>query len=467
MAKGRAISYSSSRVTPIAMWNQHCTEAGCQLAGCTDINQVAGCTEMGSQPTSCTEIGSRLAGCTEIRSQPTCRTEIGSQLARFTETGCQLADCTEKESQPTYRTETGSQPICCTELESHLAGCTEVGSQPMCRTETGSQLAGCTEIGRQLALVGTAPRGFMVGYALTKKKTKSFIQQKLLLQTKSKGITLVEIDRTIPLIDQGPFDVILQKLSGKEWRQELKDYMLKFPSSIVLDPPEASQHLRNRQSMLQAVTDLDLSGGRVGVPKQLVIMGDPKTIPSLVQKAGLKLPLVVKPLVSDGSAQSHAMSLCHDATCLPSLSPPLLLQEFVNHGGVLFKVYVIGESVRVVRRLSLPDVIEGEKKKKGEGLKSFDRVSSSSAAAAAHGILNEAAEPPSEKLLHLLASRLRQKLGLRLFNMDIIREGGVGDNYFVIDINYFPGYGKMPEYELVFTDFLSRLKKKKEEGSRE
>jgi hypothetical protein len=29
--------------------------------------------------------------------------------------------------------------------------------------------------------------------------------------------------------------------------------------------------------------------------------------------------------------------------------------------------------------------------------------------------------------------------GLRLFNLDIIREGGAGNQYYVIDINYFPG----------------------------
>ena len=33
-----------------------------------------------------------------------------------------------------------------------------------------------------------------------------------------------------------------------------------------------------------------------------------------------------------------------------------MLQEFVNHGGVLFKVYVIGGHATCVRRRSLPDV---------------------------------------------------------------------------------------------------------------
>lgn len=41
---------------------------------------------------------------------------------------------------------------------------------------------------------------------------------------------------------------------------------------------------------------------------------------------------VVKPLVADGSAKSHELSLAYDEVSLSKLDPPLVLQEFVNHG---------------------------------------------------------------------------------------------------------------------------------------
>lgn len=47
-------------------------------------------------------------------------------------------------------------------------------------------------------------------------------------------------------------------------------------------------------------------------------------------------------------------------------------------GGVLFKVYVIGDAIKVVRRFSLPDLSE---KDMGYGVKSFPRVSSAAATA--------------------------------------------------------------------------------------
>ncbi len=42
-------------------------------------------------------------------------------------------------------------------------------------------------------------------------------------------------------------------------------------------------------------------------------------------------------------------------------------------------------------------------------------------------------------LLKFLRSISSLKQGLRLFNLDMIRQGGAGDHYYVIDINYFPG----------------------------
>ncbi|CAA0809089.1 Inositol-tetrakisphosphate 1-kinase 3 [Striga hermonthica] len=110
--------------------------------------------------------------------------------------------------------------------------------------------------------------------------------------------------------------------------------------------------------MLQDVADLNLADtyGKVSVPKQLVIKKDPSSIPGAVNKAGLRLPIVAKPLV----AKSHELSLAYDEFSLQKLEPPLVLQEFINHGGVLFKVYIVGEAIKVVRRFSLPDVSKRE-----------------------------------------------------------------------------------------------------------
>ncbi|CAL1395638.1 unnamed protein product [Linum trigynum] len=302
----------------------------------------------------------------------------------------------------------------------------------------------------------------IVGYALTSKKIKSFLQPKLEGLARNKGILFVAIDQSRPLSDQGPFDIVLHKLTGKEWRQILEDYRKTHPEVTVLDPPDAIQHLHNRQSMLQCVADMNLSTsyGKVDVPRQLVIKKDASSIPDAVTKAGLTLPLVAKPLVADGSAKSHELSLAYDQYSLRKLEPPLVLQEFINHGGVLFKVYIVGEAIKVVRRFSLPDVCKRELANNA-GVCRFPRVSCAAASADEADLDPVIAELPPRPLLEKLGKELRRRLGLRLFNLDIIREHGTGDQFYVIDINYFPGYGKVPEYEHIFTDFLLGLAQSK------
>uniref|UniRef100_A0A2P2MJA5 Inositol-tetrakisphosphate 1-kinase n=1 Tax=Rhizophora mucronata TaxID=61149 RepID=A0A2P2MJA5_RHIMU len=221
----------------------------------------------------------------------------------------------------------------------------------------------------------------VVGYALTSKKIKSFLQPKLQGLARNKGILFVAIDQNRPLSDQGPFDIVLHKLTGREWQQILEEYRRTHPEVTVLDPPDAIQHLYNRQSMLQCVADMNLSDsyGKVDIPRQLVIKKDASSIPDAVTKAGLMLPLVAKPLVADGSAKSHELSLAFDQHSLQKLERPLVLQEFVNHGGVMFKVYVVGEAIKVVRRFSLPDVCKREIN--NPGVLHFPRVSCAAASA--------------------------------------------------------------------------------------
>ncbi|KAF8377694.1 hypothetical protein HHK36_031078 [Tetracentron sinense] len=253
------------------------------------------------------------------------------------------------------------------------------------------------------------PLKLVVGYALTSKKIKSFLQPKLESLARNKGILFVAIDQNRPLSDQGPFDIVLHKLSGKEWGQILEDYRQKHPEVTVLDPPDAIQHVHNRQSMLQDVADLNLSDC-----------------------------YVAKPLVVDDSSKSHELSLAYDQYSLSKLEPPLVLQEFVNHGGVLFKVYIVGEAIKVVRRYSLPDVSKCELSKSA-GVYRFPRVSCAAASADDADLDPCIAELPPRPLLERLAKELRRRLGLRLFNIDIIREHGTRDRFYVIDINYFPG----------------------------
>ncbi|KAH6813770.1 Inositol 1 [Perilla frutescens var. frutescens] len=309
---------------------------------------------------------------------------------------------------------------------------------------------------------------YRIGYALAPKKVQSFIQPSLLNLAKERGIDLFPVQITKPLIDQCPFDCIIHKLSDPEWLNQLEQLVIHNPNVVVIDRPEAIERLHNRVTMLQVVNQMEIACGvSIGVPKQ-VFVESPESLIDSVAPRDLSFPVIAKPLVADGSASSHQMSLVFNEEGLRGLklklNPPFVLQEFVNHGGVIFKVYVAGQHIQCVKRRSLPDISE-EKLGLSENLVSFSQISNVTAQDQSdEGVakLTEAAELPPSSFVTEVACQLREALKLNLFNFDMIRDNRVGGRYLVIDINYFPGYAKMPSYETILTDFFLDIVQKKQ-----
>jgi inositol-1,3,4-trisphosphate 5/6-kinase/inositol-tetrakisphosphate 1-kinase len=79
----------------------------------------------------------------------------------------------------------------------------------------------------------------------------------------------------------------------------------------------------------------------------------------------------------------------------------------------------------------------------------------------------EQGDLPPSRFIQDLANGLRELLGLRLFNFDVIRDSRARNRYLVIDINYFPGYAKMSGFESVLTNFFWNLFHEKPEASKE
>ena len=325
---------------------------------------------------------------------------------------------------------------------------------------------------------------------------------------RARGIEFRRIDGSRPLASQGPFDVVIHKVrdshgnSMDAWDRDLEAFAAANPQVHVVDSPAAIRRLSSRASMLQVLPCcLQLPQGIACIPRQLIVHADDAldaTMEALVARAGLSLPLVAKPMLVDGSLSSHRLALVTEEQGLGALQAPLVLQEFYNHGGVLFKVNVVGQSVTVVERNSLPDLdggdaerswdsdeeAEGRSGSGGEdvvgedaavweggvtsvispdererrGVRLFERISSAYASEGKRrsGALAAVCAPP-EDLVRKLAAELRERLGLQLFNFDLIRARQSPDRYYVIDINYFPGFSKLPDYHTIFTQFLLGL----------
>ncbi|GJN21027.1 hypothetical protein PR202_gb08472 [Eleusine coracana subsp. coracana] len=287
------------------------------------------------------------------------------------------------------------------------------------------------------------PHTYTIGYAMLPNKLDTFVQPSFLDMAAQHGIRLVPIDASRPLLDQGPFDLIVHKLYDQAWRAQLAAFSLLHPDVPVVDPPAAIDGILDRFTMLDAVAGLDSAD--VAVPNQ-VIVHDAAALdadPSAAVAGRLRFPLIAKPAGVDGSAASHDLRLVRRAEGLRGLRTPVVLQEFVNHGGVLFKVYVVGDRAVCVARSSLPDVPADETLPDAPAAVPFANISLRPPAAV---------EMPPPEFVDKVARELRRALGLHLINFDLIR--GNDGKYFILDINYCPGYSKMPGFEPVLTEFF-------------
>ncbi|KAJ6850455.1 inositol-tetrakisphosphate 1-kinase 5-like [Iris pallida] len=226
--------------------------------------------------------------------------------------------------------------------------------------------------------------------------------------------------------------------------------MLEFVSRIAVRP--------DREQIVPDINTLNNHHHTIGIPKQITI-NDSAALEDPAVLSGLRFPVLAKPLRADGSNDSHKMALVFNSEALLKQPIPVVLQEFVNHGGVVLKVYVAGDYVTCVKRPSIRDISEEmmvELSKKGS--LSFSLISNMTAG---HE-LDEADTPPMSFITEI-AQGLRRAMGLTLFNFDMIKDLRLANHYLVIDINYFPGYEKIPDYETVMTDFMWNIIHEKKE----
>ncbi|KAL4446825.1 hypothetical protein ABPG77_008069 [Micractinium sp. CCAP 211/92] len=242
----------------------------------------------------------------------------------------------------------------------------------------GAEEVGCRALAGALRRSNMAQVPCVVGVALKRAKRHKHFNQKLLEMAAQNGIELRFVDKDVPLEEQGPFAAILQKVRKPDWEQMLMEYATAHPEVQIFDMPEATYPLRNRGTM---VSFLDGDGWVFEEPAELVEPGrapqrcrcNVPTNTTLAEgtgleaalaqmaAAGLRFPVLAKPLWADGREGSHALAVVHTPRGLERLVAgqaaylqlPVMLQQYVDHGGCLFKVYVLGDTSVRVKRNSL------------------------------------------------------------------------------------------------------------------
>jgi inositol-1,3,4-trisphosphate 5/6-kinase / inositol-tetrakisphosphate 1-kinase len=224
--------------------------------------------------------------------------------------------------------------------------------------------------------------------------------------------------------------LILHKLGDypeSELGRDTRDALKSMSNVIWLDDPDRAASLSNRWTMYQLIRTYIANGEckrlKIAVPSTLLL--------EINQEVMFEEDSVLKPVDACGTLPSHQMIFLPSHTTFISNDTKYIRQPFIEHGGVMWKLYVIGKHVSIVPRRSLES--------RGETV-----VFSS------HGLKEESVEPSALMTAHARVRDIRDDLehlalhisacccGLRLLGIDVIvDEMGVIN---VIDLNYFPGY---------------------------
>ncbi|KAM8905147.1 inositol-tetrakisphosphate 1-kinase-like isoform 3-T3 [Spinachia spinachia] len=296
--------------------------------------------------------------------------------------------------------------------------------------------------------------GRRVGFCLSDKKRRRMNLDAFAAFCAGHGVQVVEIDLTRPLAHQGPFDVIVHKLSdviveaerdsqSQRVLADFQSYVASHPTTVLLDPLPAMTRLLDRFASYRIMSHLrDSLRADWGIcsPPYLEIHGASE-LPSVHQALmshGLSFPLICKTRVAHGSL-SHEMSLIFGADGLAHVRPPCVLQSFVNHGAVLHKVFVVGDQHFCVQRPSLKNFPAGPCGRKTIFFNSHQvsKPESNSHLTALDEQMPDL-PPPSREAVAALVRELRAQLAMALFGVDVIVDERT-HTLTAIDINIFPG----------------------------
>uniref|UniRef100_A0A3Q3GB12 Inositol-tetrakisphosphate 1-kinase n=1 Tax=Labrus bergylta TaxID=56723 RepID=A0A3Q3GB12_9LABR len=311
-------------------------------------------------------------------------------------------------------------------------------------------------------------KGRRVGYWLSEKKMKKLNFQAFADLCRKRGIEVVQLDLSQPLEEQGPLDVIIHKLTDLILEadqndsqavllvQRVQDYIDAHPETIVLDPLPAIRTLLDRCKSYQLIHRIEscMQDERICSPPFMVLNTDcSPDVLEQIRRQGLTFPFICKTRVAHGT-NSHEMAIIFSEEDLKDVKPPCVIQSFINHNAVLYKVFVVGDSYTVVERPSLKNFPAGPADRKAIFFNSHNvSKPESSSDLTTRENLEGVSQPPSDDVIRELSRSLREALGVSLFGIDVIINNQTGQHA-VIDVNAFPGYEGVPEF---FNDLLNHI----------
>ncbi|XP_066934730.1 inositol-tetrakisphosphate 1-kinase-like [Clytia hemisphaerica] len=310
------------------------------------------------------------------------------------------------------------------------------------------------------------------------KKKKIKLPERIADLCLKENIKITEVDIHGDLESQGPFDVFFHKvvdihkdgLSLEETEnliQKTVEYSKRHPEMVVVDDFEVVIKLMKRQYQVEILNQCSMTvdGVSVYVPTTVEIPGNTAldVCRELIERSGIKFPILAKPLASclDGA---HDMKIIFSDEKLFDLPVPCLLQEFCNHGGVIYKVFVIGDRVSMCERPSIqnidcdpnqPSLVFDTRNVSKTGRAFIPELHGTDPNARAWLSGEENPNMLNKTVIQAIVERLSKVTRFRMYGFDILKD--LEGNYALVDLNHFPGYSGISD-ETFKRDVVNMIK---------
>lgn len=277
------------------------------------------------------------------------------------------------------------------------------------------------------------------------------------------NIKVIEIDINKNLESQGPFDVLLHKIvdyfniysqsDAQEKINKLINYASKHKQMKVIDDFSLCLKITKRNYIVELLKSckFTLNGIKVFTPKTLFIDSpvEPLEISEQIRNDNMKFPVLRKPSSACLDQSSHNMALIFNHEGVTDITSPCLLQEFCNHEGVYYKVFVVGSKFHICENPSIknidasynnrPTMFFNARNISKIGQPFQPRLHENDPNLRKWLTCDEKPNMLDTDVIEEIIERLQDISGCSLFKFDVLIESETG-NYALIDFNQFPSY---------------------------
>ncbi|KAI7899899.1 inositol-tetrakisphosphate 1-kinase [Cokeromyces recurvatus] len=262
-------------------------------------------------------------------------------------------------------------------------------------------------------------------------------------------------------------------IEAKKLYDNFIEYSKRHPEVIIIDAWINIEKVLDRMHLYhhtQTCSEKEILDGQplFHVPKSMAL--DSIKDWNTKDTAEINFPVMCKRRTACSSTEAHQMTLIPSKQGMAKLemfvkNDSVMLQEFIQHDGVIVKVYVADGQITASTRPSfknldktgdvvhfdsqtLPKSFETEIELSDELDKVFLRSDPNNVHGYKESILDN-------NRLQKIADSLQLQLGLTFFGFDVLLESQT-NHYYVVDVNYFPSFKDVDNFHSMFVDILEK-----------